>query len=93
MNLGLGRFKVWFTGFGPAFSPFLDLHDISLVHISTHGNLCSFNDILGLLLIKHNCSDLFFHTFVDVLTSFQEIYQSRENLIVVNYLGELGEVP
>ena len=79
--------------FNNSLSEFLDLDDISLRHVLSHGDLGSIDDLLSLILIEDNLSELFLEVIINVVALLNESYGLAEDIVVGDDPGQLGEVP
>ena len=71
----------------------LDLLGVALAHVLAHGNLSGVDDLLGLLLIEHDVGDLVLKVVGDVFSTLDHEGQFSENDVIIDDLGQLGEVP
>ena len=79
--------------FNNSLSEFLDLDNISLRHVLSHGDLGSIDDLLSLILIKDNLGELFLEVIINVVALLNESYGLAEDVVVGDDPGKLGEVP
>ena len=79
--------------FNNSLSEFLDLDDISLRHVLSHGDLGSIDDLLSLILIEDNLSELVLELIINVVALLNKSDDLAEDVVVGDDPGKLGEVP
>mmetsp|Transcript_22030 Transcript_22030/g.27058 ORF Transcript_22030/g.27058 Transcript_22030/m.27058 type:complete len:444 (-) Transcript_22030:276-1607(-) len=79
---------------GDALGPLLDLEGVLVADVHAHRDLDGVDDLGSLFLIKDDLLDLFFEILSQIVASgVAEVDYAGVDSVVVDNLGELGEVP
>jgi hypothetical protein len=77
-----------------SFCPLVYLKLVSLIHVHSHRDLGSFDDLLSLFLVKSNSLDLVLHFVSDFFSvGAEEEHELGVNGVVVDNFCHFGEVP
>uniref|UniRef100_A0A7S3IMF5 Uncharacterized protein n=1 Tax=Strombidium inclinatum TaxID=197538 RepID=A0A7S3IMF5_9SPIT len=71
----------------------LDLGAVTFVHVLTHRNFGSVDDLLSFFIIKNDLLDLFFHVVSDVVSLLKREDELGEDHVIIDDFAQLGEMP